>query len=101
MDGYKHIETCIGRYIAGNYARAVEVGIGRNTDAARILSGVRPQDNPFVIFQTARIAYHRRDRAALRHGHGAEAVPLELEEMGFGIEGLAVNGQHGGDEERQ
>jgi uncharacterized UPF0146 family protein len=39
MDEYKHIETCIGRYIAGNYLHAVEVGIGKNTDAARILSG--------------------------------------------------------------
>jgi hypothetical protein len=38
MDEYKHIETCIGRYIAGNYRRAVEVGIGKNTDAAQILS---------------------------------------------------------------
>ena len=39
MDQYKHIETCIGRYIAGNYSRAVEIGIGRNTEAAQILSG--------------------------------------------------------------
>jgi len=39
MDEYKHIETCIGRYIAGNYSRAVEVGIGRNTEAAQIVSG--------------------------------------------------------------
>jgi uncharacterized protein len=39
MDEYKRIETCIGRYIAGNYTRAVEVGIGKNTDAAQILSG--------------------------------------------------------------
>jgi uncharacterized UPF0146 family protein len=38
MDEYKHIETCIGRYIAGNYLHAVEVGIGGNTDAAQILS---------------------------------------------------------------
>jgi uncharacterized protein len=38
MDEYKHIETCIGRYIAGNYSRAVEVGIGKNTDAAEIIS---------------------------------------------------------------
>ncbi len=61
MDGYKHIETCIGRYIAGNYIHAVEVGIGRNTDAARILSGAGallcstdirkipvPDDLPFI-----------------------------------------------------
>ncbi len=39
MDGYKHIETCIGRYIAGNYLRAVEVGVGRNTVAAEIVAG--------------------------------------------------------------
>jgi uncharacterized UPF0146 family protein len=39
MDEYKHIETCIGRYIAGNYSHAVEVGIGRNTEAAQIVSG--------------------------------------------------------------
>ena len=39
MDEYKHIETCVGRYIAGNYLHAVEVGIGKNTDAAQIVSG--------------------------------------------------------------
>ena len=39
MDEHKHIETCIGRYIAENYLHAVEVGIGKNTDAAQILSG--------------------------------------------------------------
>jgi uncharacterized protein len=38
MDGYKHIERCIGGYIAGRYYRAVEVGIGRNTEAAEILA---------------------------------------------------------------
>jgi len=38
MDEYKHIETCIGRFIADNYTHAVEVGIGKNADAARILS---------------------------------------------------------------
>ncbi len=38
MDEYKHIETCIGRYIAANYQQAVEVGIGRNQGAAEILS---------------------------------------------------------------
>lgn len=37
MDGYKHIEKCIGRYIAGEYSRAIEVGIGRNPGAAQIL----------------------------------------------------------------
>lgn len=39
MDGYKHIETCIGRFIAGNYVHAVEAGIGRNTEAAAIIDG--------------------------------------------------------------
>ena len=39
MDGYKHIEKCIGRHIAAGYARAVEIGIGRNTDAAEIVAG--------------------------------------------------------------
>jgi uncharacterized UPF0146 family protein len=37
MVGYKHIETCIGRYIADNYTHAIEVGIGKNTDAAEFL----------------------------------------------------------------
>jgi uncharacterized protein len=37
MDSYKHIENSIGRYIAGHYSRAVEIGIGRNTHAAEIL----------------------------------------------------------------
>lgn len=39
MDEYKRIETCVGRYIAGHYTRAVEVGIGRNTNAAGIVNG--------------------------------------------------------------
>lgn len=34
MGSYKHIEHCVGEYIAGHYASPVEVGIGRNTDAA-------------------------------------------------------------------
>ena len=38
MGEYKHIETSIGRYIAGHYSRAAEIGIGRNTDAAGILN---------------------------------------------------------------
>jgi uncharacterized UPF0146 family protein len=38
MGEYKHIETAIGRYIAGHYSRAAEIGIGRNTGAARILN---------------------------------------------------------------
>ena len=37
MDFYKHIENCIGRYIAGHYRNAVEVGVGRNPDAAVII----------------------------------------------------------------
>lgn len=37
MGPYKHIETATGRYIAGKYRRAIEVGIGRNTVAAEIL----------------------------------------------------------------
>jgi len=38
MGDYKHIETCIGNYIAAHYTRAVEVGIGRKEEAARIVS---------------------------------------------------------------
>ena len=34
MGGHKHIETCIGTYIAAHYSSAVEVGIGKNTVAA-------------------------------------------------------------------
>ena len=43
MGSYKHIETCIGEYIAKHYTNPVEVGIGRNTTAAQILhdAGVR------------------------------------------------------------
>jgi hypothetical protein len=37
MGTYKHIETCVGEYIARHYAVAVEVGIGHNTDAAEVL----------------------------------------------------------------
>jgi len=37
MGSYKHIETCIGEYIARHYTRAVEVGIGRNTTAAQLV----------------------------------------------------------------
>jgi len=37
MGSYKHIETCIGEYIAKHYTDAIEVGIGENTEAARIL----------------------------------------------------------------
>ena len=43
MGSYKHIETCIGEYIAKHYTDPVEVGIGKNTTAAQILhvAGVR------------------------------------------------------------
>ncbi len=37
MGDYKHIETCIGNYIAAHYIHAIEVGIGRNEDAAHIV----------------------------------------------------------------
>jgi uncharacterized UPF0146 family protein len=37
MGSYKHIETCIGEYIAKHYTDAIEVGIGKNTEAAHIL----------------------------------------------------------------
>ena len=37
MGTYKHIETCVGEYIARHYAVVVEVGIGHNMDAAKIL----------------------------------------------------------------
>ncbi|MDO8872772.1 MAG: UPF0146 family protein [Methanoregula sp.] len=38
MDDYKHIEKCIGNYIASHYTRAIEIGIGRNEEAAKIVS---------------------------------------------------------------
>jgi hypothetical protein len=37
MGSYKHIETCIGDYLAKHYTNAVEVGIGKNTEVARTL----------------------------------------------------------------
>ena len=37
MGSYKHIENCVGRYIVGHYRNPVEVGIGRNLDAAAIV----------------------------------------------------------------
>ena len=37
MGGYKHIERCIGTYIAAHYQDAVEIGVGKNTGVARIL----------------------------------------------------------------
>jgi hypothetical protein len=43
MGGYKHIERCIGAYIAAQYRNAVEVGVGTNPEAARVIRdmGVR------------------------------------------------------------
>jgi len=38
MGDYNYIETCIGNYISAHYARAIEVGIGRNEVAAKIVS---------------------------------------------------------------
>ncbi|MBP7410355.1 UPF0146 family protein [Methanoculleus sp. 10] len=38
MRHYKRIERGIGEYIAGRYRRAVEVGIGNNPDAARVIA---------------------------------------------------------------
>ncbi|NMB78965.1 MAG: hypothetical protein GYA23_07705 [Methanomicrobiales archaeon] len=38
MGSYKHIEHLIGDYIAHHYARAIEVGIGRNSRAAEMLA---------------------------------------------------------------
>jgi len=38
MGDYKHIEKCVGNYIASHYTRAIEVGIGRNDVAAKIVS---------------------------------------------------------------
>lgn len=37
MGPYKHIETAVGRFIAGHYTRAIEVGIGKNPGAAGIV----------------------------------------------------------------
>ncbi|HOX34761.1 MAG TPA: UPF0146 family protein [Methanoregulaceae archaeon] len=37
MAGYKHIERSIGAYIAGHYHDPVEIGIGRNFDAATVI----------------------------------------------------------------
>ena len=38
MGDYKHIEKTIGKYIASHYTRAIEVGIGRNEEAAKIIN---------------------------------------------------------------
>lgn len=37
MAGDKHIERYIGRYIAGKYRHAVEIGVGGNITAAEII----------------------------------------------------------------
>ena len=37
MAGYKHIERAIAEYIAAHYRNPVEIGIGRNSDAAAII----------------------------------------------------------------
>ncbi len=37
MGSYKHIEHCVGDYIAGHYASPVEVGVGNNPGAAEII----------------------------------------------------------------
>ncbi len=37
MGTYKHIETCVGEYIAQHYADAIEIGIGHNMDTAKVL----------------------------------------------------------------
>jgi uncharacterized UPF0146 family protein len=38
MEGYKHIERSIAHCLAGKYRRAVEVGIGRNSEVATALA---------------------------------------------------------------
>lgn len=38
MCRYKHIERSIGEYIAGRYRRVVEVGVGNNPEAARLVA---------------------------------------------------------------
>lgn len=38
MCHHKHIERCIGEYIASRYCRVVEVGIGNNPEAARVIA---------------------------------------------------------------
>ncbi|WP_214019255.1 UPF0146 family protein [Methanoculleus sp.] len=38
MCRYKHIERSIGEYIAARYRRVVEVGVGNNPEAARLIA---------------------------------------------------------------
>ena len=58
MAGYKHIEQCVGRYIADRYHNVVEVGVGRNFTAALLISqsgiatrciDIKPQEPPADI----------------------------------------------------
>ncbi|MFA5331826.1 MAG: UPF0146 family protein [Methanoregula sp.] len=37
MDGYKHIEHCVGTYIAAQYTAPVEIGIGNNSSTAQVI----------------------------------------------------------------
>lgn len=37
MAGYKHIERCIGNYIARHYRNPIEIGVGANDTAACII----------------------------------------------------------------
>ena len=37
MGSYKHIETCVGKYISEHYTSAVEVGVGNNPGAALLI----------------------------------------------------------------
>jgi uncharacterized protein len=37
MGSYKHIETCVGKYISEHYASAVEVGVGQNPGAVLLI----------------------------------------------------------------
>jgi uncharacterized UPF0146 family protein len=37
MGSYKHIETCVGKYISEHYTSAVEVGVGHNPGAALLI----------------------------------------------------------------
>lgn len=40
MSGHKHIEHCIGRYIAERYNSPVEIGVGKNFTAAECIVSV-------------------------------------------------------------
>jgi uncharacterized protein len=55
MDGHKHIEMTVAKFIAGHYKNPVEVGVGSNWTAAALLASwglpvtctdVRPQNPP-------------------------------------------------------